>query len=397
VLLGIHLTLLIGPAVPVPAPVALTEALVSAEVTHTDEGHSGFQLTFQAGRSGPMDIVDYPLLLNPLLRTFNRVILMVTFNAVPRVLFDGFITRQQLQPSNEPGGSTLTVSGEDVSVMMDLVELKMPHPAQDETTIVFATLAKYAPLFLMPPMVIPPNQIEFPPPTERIPTQQSTTDRKHVTELGSRFNHVFYVTPGPLPGQNTPYWGPARRPDLGLPQPALSVNVGPASNVESVSFQYDALAPTVVADIVQVSDFNIPMPVIMPISTRVPPLALMQSPAANLPNVRISSLASGAPPEGSSEPGGRGGLNLMQAYALAASQVNAAADKVVTVTGELDALRYGQVLMPRGLVGLRGAGFTYDGHYYVKSVTHTISKGDYKQKFILTREGVGALTPIVRP
>ena len=34
---------------------------------------------------------------------------------------------------------------------------------------------------------------------------------------------------------------------------------------------------------------------------------------------------------------------------------------------------------PRGLVGLRGAGFSYDGLYYVKSVTHQIKQGDYKQ------------------
>ena len=47
------------------------------------------------------------------------------------------------------------------------------------------------------------------------------------------------------------------------------------------------------------------------------------------------------------------------------------------------------------LVGLRGAGFTYDGLYYVKSVSHAISKGQYKQRFSLTREGTGAITPVV--
>jgi len=60
-------------------------------------------------------------------------------------------------------------------------------------------------------------------------------------------------------------------------------------------------------------------------------------------------------------------------------------------------LRYGDLLRPRGIVGLRGAGFTHDGLYYVKSVSHTISKGQYKQRFTLTREGTGALTPVVIP
>lgn len=390
------MTLLIGPVVPIPAPPALTEALVSIEVSQKEQGRSGFQLTFQAGRSGPTDILDHPLLLNPLLRTFNRVILIVTFNATPQVLFDGFITRQQLQPSPEPGASTFTVSGEDVSVMMDLVEKKLPHAAMDEQTIVLTTLLGYAQYFLMAPNLIPPAFIDFPPPTEKIPQQSSVTDLAYVNQLATRVGHVFYVTPGPLPGQNIPYWGPMRRLDLAFPQPALSINVGPETNVDSVSFTYDALAPTIVADLVQTSELNIPLPVIWPLSTRLPPLSAFPSPLFNLPNVRVSTLVADPPPD-SKEPAARGAMTYTQALGMAMAKVNAASDNVVTVSGELDALRYGRVLEPRGIVGVRGAGFTYDGFYYVKDVTHSIKKGDYKQKFTLSREGVGALTPIVRP
>jgi hypothetical protein len=91
------------------------------------------------------------------------------------------------------------------------------------------------------------------------------------------------------------------------------------------------------------------------------------------------------------------GLNTLQAFARAQGDTDASTDDVVTVNGELDVVRYGDMLQPRGLVGLRGAGFTYDGFYYVKSVTHNISKGEYKQSFTLTREGVGTNTPVVRP
>ena len=72
--LGIHLTLLIGPTIAAPAPPILTGALESVEVTHRDEGRSGFQLTFRVGRSGPADLLDYALLSSPLLDTHNRVI-----------------------------------------------------------------------------------------------------------------------------------------------------------------------------------------------------------------------------------------------------------------------------------------------------------------------------------
>jgi hypothetical protein len=91
------------------------------------------------------------------------------------------------------------------------------------------------------------------------------------------------------------------------------------------------------------------------------------------------------------------GLSAAQAVARAQAMTDASTKETVTATGELNALFYGGVLQARALVGLRGAGHSYDGTYYVKSVTHSIAKGTYKQKFTLTREGLGAIAPVVRP
>jgi hypothetical protein len=63
----------------------------------------------------------------------------------------------------------------------------------------------------------------------------------------------------------------------------------------------------------------------------------------------------------------------------------------------LDTVRYGGLLQARGLVGMRGAGALHDGLYYVKRVTHVITKGEYRQNFTLTREGLGTTTAVVRP
>jgi hypothetical protein len=63
----------------------------------------------------------------------------------------------------------------------------------------------------------------------------------------------------------------------------------------------------------------------------------------------------------------------------------AQASNVISGQGSLDVLRYGRVLKARQLVGVRGAGFAYDGLYFVKGVTHTIKRGEYKQSFTLTR------------
>lgn len=377
-LLGIHLTLLIGPAVPVPAPPPLMEALQSVEVTHSDEGRSGFQVAFQVGRSGPLDLLDYALLRSPLLKPFNRIILIVTFNATPRVLMDGIITHQQLSPSNEPGASTLTITGEDVSVMMDREEKSVEHPAQDESMIALKLIAGYAQYGLIP-RVIPPAMIDQAPPTERIPVQQGT-DLQYLEEIARRHAFVFYITPGPAPFINIAYWGPPVR--AGVPQRALSVNLGAETNVESINFRNSALEPTLVSGKIQDRSTNQSMPVQTFAGTR-PPLASQPGWLVNQPNLRRTQFR-------------QGGLNTAQALARAQAMTDASVDSVVA-EGELNALRYGDLLKPRGLVGLRGVGYSYDGFWYVKHVTHNIRKEAYRQRFTLTREGVGSTTPVVAP
>lgn len=375
--LGIHLTVLIGPTVAVPAPLPYMETLQSVQVTHSDSGRSGFQLTFQAGRPGLVSMMDYPLLTLPLLKVFNRVILIVTINAIPSVLMDGIITNQQLPPGDQPGTGTITVTGEDVSIMMDMNEKNVEHPAQPEKVIADKIILAYA-QYGLTPMVIPPVAMEVPQPTERVPVQRGT-DLNYLKEMAGRHGYVFYIIPGPAIHTNTAYWGPPVR--LGKHQPPLSSNLGPLTNVNSINIQNNGLAPTLVSGRVQDRQTNQVASVQTLSSTRLP---LSSQPALlpNQPNVRTVRF------QGS-------GLNISQSFSRAQAQTDASTDDTVTVSGELDAIRYGAILQARSLVGLRGVGFTYDGLYYVKSVTHNITRGSYKQSFTLTREGTGALSPIL--
>jgi len=230
------------------------------------------------------------------------------------------------------------------------------------------------------PNVIPPVVVDPPIPIERTPVQRAT-DLQYLNEMAKRHGYVFYVTPGPLPMQNVAYWGPPVR--LGIPQSALSVNLGADTNVDSISFQHNALAPTFVSGQIQDRLTNKAMPVETFASLRIP---LVSQPTwlVNMGDIRRTQFR-------------ESGLNVMQAYARAQGMTDASMDEVVTASGELDALKYGGLLKPRGLVGLRGAGYSYDGFYYVKSVTHTIRAEQYKQRFTLTREGIGAITPVVIP
>lgn len=374
-LLGVHLQLLIGPTVPILAPLKVNEALQSVEVTHKDAGRSGFQLTFQIGR-GPLDLMDYSLLKNPLLQPFNRVILNVFFGIKPIPIMDGIITNQQLAPSDDPGSSKLTLTGEDVSVMMDLEQGPREFPGLLETLMVYVVLLPYIPRFGLIPQVESPQTIRPPTPDERTPQKPSQlTDLAYLGELATRYGFVFYVEPGPAPGVNTAYWGPPNR--RGSRQKALSVNMGPNTNVSSISFKYNAMSANRVT-YAKKDGGNETLSSISP--SRLPPLA--SSPAEMKRKIFYNA---------------SDGLDDVQRRARAQGELDKSTDEVVTATGELDALRYGQILRPRSLVDLRGAGASFDGTYYVKSVTHKIDiqKGEYKQSFTLTREGKGTLTPFV--
>jgi hypothetical protein len=181
---------------------------------------------------------------------------------------------------------------------------------------------------------------------------------------------------------NFAYWGPPER--LGVPQRALSLAMGPNTNVESINFQYSALEPTMILGSVQDRWTGLTLPVITFAGTR-PPLSAFPALPFNLPNVRKA------------QPAEAEGLTYIQAYARALGRTDKSLENVATASGEVDGLRYGAALRPRGLVGLRGAGFSYDGIWYVSRVSHRISRGEYKQDFSLSRDGVGSLTPAVIP
>lgn len=367
----LHLTLLVGPFVPLPAPKELIQALQSVQVTTSSGQRSGFQLTFALSKNS---IIQRTLLPAGYFDPGIRVIVIATINGIPNVLMDGLITRQEVNMSNELGQSMLTVTGEDVSLAMSLVELPIPFPAMPKFARVAMLIAKYA-FFGLVPLVIPELVPDVASPTQQIPTTKGT-DLAYIEQLAKDTGYVFYVEPGPAPGMNIAYWGPDVR--VGIPQPALNVNMDAHTNVESMSFSFDGMARVQPAIMIQEPFTKLSIPIPVPdISPLRPPLAIKQAPSLRLEPIKDVAK-----------------LNPFQAAAKALGAAAESSD-AVSGSGQLDVLRYGHVLKARGLVGVRGAGTSYDGLYYVKSVTHTIKQGEYKQSFSLTRNGVISLTPAV--
>jgi hypothetical protein len=378
VLDGIHLFLLIGnPLAPEPAPALLMDNLDSVQVTSSVNGTS-FQIGFKVAQGGPIDRELLPFgALDPIT---TRVIICVVLRGLPTVLSDGIVTRHEVVPGNEPGQSTLTLTGDDLSVMMDLVELPFArYPAMPENVRVQQALARYSMLGITS-VVIPPIPSDVELPIDKIPTQTGT-DLDYIRELARLCGYVFFVEPGLTPGSSIAYWGPdIRQPVV---QRALSVNLGPETNVESLSFSFDGKAPEFnVMTFADPASQRAPIPVVLPnLSILRPPMGLRPPLAARVTFSTVETFK----------------LSPGKAARLALGKLFKSHSDAVTANGSLDVLRFGDLLRPRMMTGVRGAGPTYDGLYYVNSVTSTIKRGQLKQSFALSRDGLVSNVPRVVP
>jgi hypothetical protein len=260
---------------------------------------------------------------------------------------------------------------------MDVIQVRIPWPALPDFARVGVILAKYA-MFGITPIVVPSPVI-----TIRMPTKgydiQTVPDLAYIQDLARLSGYTFYLEPGPTPLQSIAYFGPDVR--IPIPQPALSVNSDWATNVESLSFSLDGLSKHLtIVTILDPITSKIPLPIPVPnIDILKPPLGARLTPPAKI--IFSDDLANLAPDEAAKRIFG---------------MLREGAD-AVSGNGSLNVMRYGHILRARMLVGVRGAGLTYDGMYYVESVTHNIKRGEYKQSFTLSRDGVVSQTPVVMP
>ncbi len=362
---GVHLTLLVGPTVPVPVSQMVLDALTSVEVTLNENAACGFQLSFTLANNSPLHTMfilagDSPIAL-------MRVILIATVNGTPNVLIDGVATHQQVQPGSE-GRSTLSITGEDLTAVMNKEEKTGRQFAglaiHERVELILKEYSSYG----VAPNVIAAALREHPSDKDRIPIQRGT-DLAYIRELARQVGHLFFIEPGPEAGKSTAYWGPRIRD--GVAQPALNINMDAYTNVESLNFSFNSLSSTNPQVKVQdesgkePKDLSDPdISTVNPLLGKVPPLQITKEYESHI-----------------------GGLSEIEAMLRGLARASQSADSV-KVTGTLDITRYGTLLKVRKTVGVRGAGYAFDGLYYVTKVTHKIKRGEFKQSFELSRNGL---------
>lgn len=378
---SVQLTLMMGPIIPVTVPRVVLDSLASVEVKVEDVGSSGFQLVFSIDKQSPLQLLF--LLSGGMPLLFMRCILVATVNGVANVLIDGVITNNQIAPGDKGSNSTLTITGRDLTALMDQSNWSgFPFPACPREARVALLLAKYA-FFGVVPVIIPSILLDISIPIESIPGQQGT-DLQYIRSMAEEVGYVFYIAPGPTPGVSTAYWGPQIK--VGPVQPALSADMDAYTNVESMNFTFDQEKNKIPLLYVYVQETGVSIPI------PIPPITPLNPPLGAIPPLPTNLI----PPDLKAFRDDASKLPIPQAImlGLAAAAQNAEA---VTCEGSLDVTRYGGVLNARQLVGVRGSGPAFDGLYYVKSVTHKIKRGEYKQNFTLTRNGLVSTVQTVNP
>lgn len=374
---GFYMTLMVGPMVPVPVGQDVIDALTSVKVTVSSgrgkESRSGFQLTFNLSKKSPLETLF--LVAGSSLPPIIRVVIVVTVNGMSEVLIDGVVTRTDVSSGSEGATSTLTVTGTDLTAVMNWISFDgFPFPGMPPEARVLLILAKYA-MFGIIPMVLPSVLIDIPIPTDRIPRQKGK-DLEYVESLADEVGYVFYMRPGPATGTTVAYWGPEIK--VGVPQPALNVDMDAHTNVEALSFNYDADAAVLPIVYVQNQESKVIIPIPIPNITPLnPPLGLVPAIPKNIEPIDMTAK-----------------YGPVRAALIGLAKAAQTAE-VVSAQGSLDVLRYGRPLRSRELVGVRGAGTAFDGLYYVKNVTHNIKRGEYKQDFNLSRNGLISTVPRV--
>lgn len=350
-------TLLIGLA---PAPTAVLDAVQEISVETSVEMASVFRLRMGIARTATG---DWTILEQDLFRPLTPLSIRLTNGfGIPEALINGYVYDQQVAYSEQPGDSTLDISGLDATLLMNLQEKVTAWPNLPDSAIAAAIFGQYT--------VIPRVQPTAPELVEpEGTTLQRGTDIRFLRRLAQRNGFDCFVQPEPLTGLDTGYFQPPQF--TGVPQAVLNVNMGPETNVLDFRVSYQMTGPTTAIAAGVDTMTRAPQPAVAPAPLQQPlglEPALLRIPS--LPVVRVANT---------------GLQRTSQLQQLAQSIVDRSSMAVVAAA-TVDP-RAG-ILRPGGIVNVRGAGRVFSGSYYVTRVTHTITRGGYVQAFEGRRNAV---------
>jgi hypothetical protein len=360
------ISLFAGSRVPEPVAPDIMAALQSVEIVQAIGERGSFRLSFRIDPGSTL-----PALFLLATGDLVRVVVISAVGGDAAVAMDGVAVQHTISASG--ARRVLVVAGEDLTLMMDLIDASgRPFIGMPADSRIELILAAYASLGVMPQVVKPPLE-DVPAPAERVFHQQGT-DYAYIRLLAAQFGHRFTLDPGPATGASVAYWGP--EPHADRSRPSLTIDFDRLANLEELELTFDSVhrvnPEALILDPVSKSTIPIPVP---DISTLVPPLGAVVPPAQRLQ--RLPQAAKLAP---------------VQAAAALLTEAARSAE-AMTGIGVLNVRRQGRRLRAGELVDVRAASASFDGLFAVNRVHDTITARTHRQKFELVRAGIGATQP----
>jgi len=354
---GVNYMLLVGM---VPAPEPLLDAVQEIEIDCSLEEASAFRVRFGITKT---ELGDWSILELDPFRPFIPVSIRIQSGvAPPFAVINGYVTEHTVTYADDPGSSTLEVSGLDATFLMNMNETVMSWPNLPDSAIAAAIFGQHA----IVPEVDPTSPVLIEPEGTTI---QRGTDIRFLRRLARRNGFDCYVQPEPLSGLDVGYF--RARQLQGLPQAVLSVSFGDDTNVQDFKIRYELARPTAALAAGLDIPTKTPQPALAPAALELP-LGLEGTLLRELPPGIVRPADTGLP--GTSE--------LQNALQGLVSRSTWAVVAEGTVGSDVSILR------PGGLVNIRGTGRLYNGSYFVTRVRHTISSGTYEQRFEAKRNAV---------
>ncbi len=354
---GISYTLLIGM---VPAPQPLLDALQEIEIDCSVEEASVFRIRFGITKT---EIGDWSILdLDPFKPLLPVSIRLQQGVGVPQSVINGYVTEHTVSYAEQPGSSTLDVTGMDATLAMNMTESVTPWPNMPDSAIAAAIFGTHA----IVPEVDPTSPVLVEPEGTTI---QRGSDIRFLKRLARRNGFDCYVQPEPVSGLDVGYF--RKRASNGIPQAVLSVGFGADTNVGEFKIRYELTKPTAAIAAGLDVQTKAPQPALAPAALELP-MGLEGTLMRELPPGIVRPADTGLPRTAELQ-------NAVQAIVDRSSWA-------VTATGTVGSDV--PVLRPGGFVNIRGLGRLYNGSYHLTRVRHRIAAGEYTQQFEAQRNAV---------
>lgn len=354
---GLGFTLLLGMA---PAPSDLVDAVDQIEVECSLEEASAFRVRFAIDQT---DIGDWSILETDPFVPFLPVSIRLQRGILPpEALINGYVSQHHVTYADDPGASTLEVSGLDATALMNLEEKVVAWPNMPDSAVASSIFAQHQ---LVPRVDVTSPVLVEPEGT----TIQRGTDIRFLRGLARRNGFDCYVQPDALTGVDTGHFG--ARSLFGTPDAVISANFGDDTNVSDLQISYDLAAPTTAIATGLDATTMTAQPAQAPVALELP-LGLEGTLTRERPQalVRPSDIGLPRTPE------------LQRA--LQAMVDRSTWSVVARGTVGLDV----PTLRPGGTINVRGCGRLYNGSYFVTRVRHVIDDESYEQHFEARRNAV---------